>query len=434
MPKTELKEVIGCKKKFHVEVEPERVERELTTTFRKVRAELQIPGFRKGKAPESMIWKRFGKAVREEALGDMLPKILQEVFDEKNINPIGQPEIRDLNYEEGSPLSFTVSVEEIPDIDISGFEGLKVTKKIFTVTDEDVDKSLESLRLMHAKRNPVDREVRQGDIIVVNLQKLDSSGVPLIGEKIENHVLELDGESTPSPEFDRQVYGMKKDESKTVRFTYDESINNSDLVGTSEAYSVKIVQVIEKLVPELNDAFAQSLGEYESLADLYEKTREDLIWRVGFIAGQKLKADLINEFVKTYPFEVPNTMVDRIIQSELEKARASKKNQSFDEEAFRQEIRPEAVRSVQTFIIIDAVKEDKQIAVTREEMMVRIQKMADSSGMDVKEVRRTLIKDGRYDSIKEELTREKAYDWMIETADVTVETGPSRPRESSLIT
>ena len=433
MTKVEITETIGCKKKIKVEVENERFENELISTMKKVKKKVQIPGFRKGKAPESLLLQRFGKIIREEAINDLIPKVLQEVFEEQGINPVGEPEITDLKFDEGSPVVFAVSVEEIPEIDISRFKGLKVTKEIQEVTEEDIDVSLERMRQMRAVRNEVDREAEKSDILVANLQKLDSSGVPIIGDKMDGHVIPLDGISTPSLEFDNQVIGMKKGESKTVRFTYDESIGDPDLIGKSEAYDVEVVQVVENKVPELNDEFARSLGGYNDVNDLREKTRENLTKQFEYLAGKKLQADLINEFISIHAFEVPNNMVERVIQSEIENSKRNT-DQQIDEEVIRTQIRPDAVRAVQTYMIVDAIKKEQEIEVTKEETTERLKEIAEATGRPVNEVRRSLIKEGRFNSIKDEIAQEKAYDWMIEVANIKVETVKRKTEKTNIIT
>ena len=434
MPKSEIKETIGCKKKIRVEVESERFDNELALTMKKLKNKVQLPGFRKGKAPEALLLRRFGKAIREEAINDLIPKVLQEVFEEQGINPVSEPEISGLKYDEGTPVVFTVSIEEIPTIDISGFEGMKITKEVTEVTEEDVENYLEQLRRMRAVRTEVDRATQEGDILVVNLQKLDSSGVPLVGDKMEGHVLALDGRSTPSPEFDKQVLGMKKGDAKTVRFTYDESIGNSDLVGKTEAYDVEIVQVIENKIPELDDEFVTSLGQYKDINDLREKTSELLAMQSGHMAERKLRNDMINEFVKSNPFVVPDTMVERVLQSEIENSRKNNPDQPLDEEVIRTQIRPDAVRAVQTYLILDAVKKERGIDVTKEEITERINEIAASTGKDAKELRRSFIKDGRFESLKDEIAQKKAYDWIIEAGNVKEKTVQHKPHESNIIT
>lgn len=432
MPSIEIKESLGCTKKIRVEVERNRLDDEVKTTVRNLKRSVQIPGFRKGKAPESLILKRFEATVRQEALKDMIPKVLKEVFEAEGIKPVGEPGISDLDLRDTGLIAFTVSVEELPEIDLKNFEGLHVTKGILEVTDEIVDNEFEILRHRYAKKTEVDREAQKDDIIIVNLQKLDSAGLPIIGDKIENHIIHLDGKSTPSPEFDKQIFGMKKGDKKVVRFTYDESINNPGLVGETEAYEVDILKVIENEVPDPNDEFAASVGDFKNLDDLRASMIEGLEREFESYAERKLHRDLIEEFIKLSPFEVPNSMVEKIIQSEIDRMSESDTEQ-IDEETFRPRIRPDAVRAIQTYIIIDKIKELKGIEVSSEEVNDRIESIARINNMKPKELKRKLIREDRFNDIKNDILQDKVYKWMVNVASVNVETIKDKPEDSRII-
>ncbi|MFC1692822.1 trigger factor [Candidatus Latescibacterota bacterium] len=433
MPKVEIKETVGCTKKLRVEIEPERLEEEIKSTVRKVKQNTQIPGFRKGKAPESMLLKRFGPTIRQEAVGDMIPKVLQEVFKDEGIKPVNDPNITDLKFDETGPITFTVAVEELPEIDVSSFEGLKVTKEIREVTDEDVDNEIERIRQYQATEEEVDRGAQKDDILIANLQKLDTSGVPIIGEKMENHVIYLNGTTTPSPEFDEQIIGMEKGNKKIIRFTYDESIDNPQLVGTSDAYEVEIVQVLERNVPELTEEFITSFGDYSDIEDFRTKMRDRIERQFDSQTERKLHNDLMENFIKLLPFEVPNSMVERITESEIERIKKKNPDETFDEDAFRSSIRPDAVRSVQTYLTINTVGEKQNIEVTKEEVDERIQVLASLYDTNPREMKRSLIKDGRLDEIKNDIAQNKAFNWIVEVADVKVEKIKEQPEQSHIV-
>ncbi|HUT64141.1 MAG TPA: trigger factor [Anaerolineae bacterium] len=419
MPKIELRESTGCTKKFHIEIERERFDQEIQSAVKNFKRDVQLPGFRKGKAPENLIIRRFMTSIRQEALKDMIPKVVQEMLDAEGITPVSIPDVSDLEMKESSPVSFMISVEEIPEIDVSGFTGLSVTKEVQEVTNEDVDDELDRIRHMYAKQKEVDRGAREGDILVLNLQKLDYSGVPIIGEKMENHVILLDGQSTPSPEFDTQVLGMKKNEKKTIRFTYDETINNPDIVGMREAYEVVVVKVIENEVPEMNDTFVATLGNFTNLEELRVKTRENLSKQYEANATRKLYLDTIEEFIRQAPFEVPNSMVEKIIQSQIDQIKKSNQDEMFDEKAFRYKIRPDAVRAVQTYLINEAIKKQQGIEVTKEEIDSRIETLAQINDMKPGEMRRKINKDGKYDELINTIAKEKIENWLLEVTSVT---------------
>jgi trigger factor len=432
--KAEITENVGCRKKLHIEVEQERLEREIQATLKNVRKEVQIPGFRRGKAPEEMLLRRFGGSIRQEAVKEMLPKVIEEVLEAQGIKPVGEPAISELHMEENAPITFNLAVEEMPQVDIEEFKTLKVIKEMVEITEEDVDAALERFLRMHAVQEEIDREVRDGDIIVANLQKLDPTGVPIIGDRLENRVIHLDGRSTPSPDFDRQVVGMRKGDKRHIRITYDESVDESRLAGTTEGYEVEVARVFENRIPELTDEFVQSLGSFTDVRDLREKTRESLVRQQESLSERKLRDALIEEYVRQNPFEVPNSMVERIIHNQLNNLKKEYPDEQIDEDALHSRIRPDAVRAVQTYILLEEIKKKQDIDVSRDEMIERIDRDAQIRNVNPKELRRSYIKDGLLEDVKNEIAQDKAYDWLKSVVTVTEEVIPREAPQSRIIT
>jgi len=298
-----------------------------------------------------------------------------------------------------------------------------------------VENEISRILKMRAKREIVDREIRRGDIMIANLQKLDATGVPIIGEKIDNHMVSIDGQDSPSPEFDEQVIGMKKGDTKTVRFTYDESINNPDLVGQTEAYEVEVLNVVENSIPEFNDEFLISIGFKEGIDEFKRLTKTRIQRQFDSLMKRSFHNDLIEAYIHQSPFEVPNSMVERIIRSEIDRMRRAQSGSHIDEIEVRNNMRPDAVRAVQKFIIVNAVKSAQGIDVTKEDTDARIESMAASAEMDAKEYRRLLIKEGRMDDLKLEIAEDKAFDWMISVADVheVAQSGKDIEKPSNII-
>ncbi len=429
--KSQITERAGCRKKIHVEIERERLDREIETTLKKLKKEVQIPGFRKGKAPDDMIMRRVGGGIREEALKEMIPKVLQELFETEDIHPVGEPELSDLTLEEGAPITFNVSVEEIPEVDIELFKGLEAPKRILEVSEEDLDAALENLRRAAAVQEEVDREVRSGDIIVANLQELDSTGVPIIGKRMEEKIISIDEQSEDTPDFDRQVVGMRKGESKKVFLTYDESAETEE---HTQGFNVEILRVYENRKPELNDEFAQSQGNYSDLDELRRVIRADMEHRAETISEKKLRDALINEYIHRQPFEVPEIMVKEIVGSEIERIKKDYPDEQIDEEAFRTRIRPDAVRAAQTFILEGAIKEKLGIEASREEVNERLEKEALKHDVNPKELRRAYIKRGRLDSLKRSIEQDKVFEWIKSVAVINEEKVSREAPPSRIIT
>ena len=433
MAKVEIKERAGCTRKLHVEIEREQYDRECAVTLKKLKRDIQLPGFRKGKAPESLISRRIPVMLREETIKELIPKVLREVWESEKIKPVGEPMISDLHFEETGPISFTVTVEELLDFDVSGFKNVRVTREVIEINDDDIDNALEQYRRMRAQQKDVDRGAKEGDLLVVNLQELDITGVPIIGKKREREVVELSTEGPFTKDTIESLIGMKKGDRRPVMFEQEEADYPHSQEPEAKMFDVEVVRVIENNIPELSDEFAASTGVYTDLADLREKTRDHLRKQADMRSERKLHTDLIDEFIKKEPFEVPDSMVRRIMFSELENTRKNYPEQQFDEEAFLREIRPDSVRAVQTYLIIEAVKARNNIEVPREETNARIEEMARENHRESREFRRQLIKDGRIEDIRNSIAQKKAYEWMNEQAEVTVETVKRSKAESNII-
>ena len=415
MSKVEVKETVGCKTTMTVEVEPERVDSKIQATLDRMKREIQIPGFRKGKAPGDLIMKRFGKVIREEMIKDIIPEVLDEIFKEKNISPVGNPEVADFVYDDTGPMTFTVSVEEVPEIDISGLEGLEVTRETAEVTEENVDEYIRQLRESRAAVDEVDRAAQKNDILMVNLQQIDRSGVPILDKKHREQVIPLDGRSAPSPEFEEQLVGMSRGEKKQIQFTFDERVSIPDLKGTEDGYEVEVVKVFERKLPDVDDEFLKSLGDYADIGDFREKVRETIAANNEIFAERKLRVDLVREFVKKHPFDVPESMTQRIVEMELEKL----SQQQSDQGMLHSQLREQALQAVKNHLLVDAVKKQKGIEASKEDIDKRLEELAAMNGTTAREIRRELIKDGSFDSLKNDIEREKAYQWMKDAADIT---------------
>ena len=431
MIKTEVKETIGCTRKLGVEVERERLDSEFAATLSRLKKDIQIPGFRKGRAPEGLIIRKFGPAVREESVRDLIPKIIREVIEEQELKPVGEPQVSDLEFNDDGPLTFTVAIEEVPAIDLDGFSGLEVTKTVYKVGDDEVADTMERYRQMRAEHADVDREAKEGDILHVNLRKLDGTGVPIIGEKTENVALPLDRERLPAPEILDQIAGMKNGDTKAIRFT--PTGGDANQTADEESYQVEALRVEEVKVPALDDDFAKELG-YDDLGDFQAKTREYLEQRASDEADNRLRGSVMEEFVRQSPFEVPNSMVERIMLSEIEKIRQRYPDESFGDEELMDRMRPDSVRAVQTYLVIEAIQEQQGIEVAKEEIQERLEAMAGQYGMNVRDLRRRLIKDGRFEDIRTDLAREKAYNWIFETVAITEEQAEREQPKSNIIT
>ena len=324
--KTNVIEKGKWERELEVEVPAERVESETATAMRRYQKRLELPGFRKGKVPLRLIESRYGDSIRSDVIGDMLPALMQEAAREAGLVPAAPPRITKLEHEPGQPLSFTAAFDIWPEVEVEKHEGLEVTRMIHAVTDAEVDEQLTELQNRQAAEQTVERPLEKGDVLIADLQRIDESGVPIVGEKYEERYFLIGGDEAPSPEFEEALVGIAAGEERQVRFTYRDDLPNPELAGKEERFLVTAREVRERKLPELDDEFAKDLGDqFQSLEELRTHLRSQLESRWEYAGRQRLRGELIEALLKENPVELPDSLVENYIETmrrEREEARA----------------------------------------------------------------------------------------------------------------
>ena len=210
--KTNVTETGEWERELEVEVPADRIEAEVTTATKKYRKQLEIPGFRKGKVPIRLGESRYGKAIRESVIGDLLPSLMSEAAREAGLVPAATPKITKLEHEPGQPLSFTASMDIWPEVKVETVEGIKLTKLTHDVADEEIEERLKELRARQATERPAERPLAKGDVLIADMQRIDEAGIPIVGESFEERYFLIGEENAPSPEFEEAVLGVSAGE------------------------------------------------------------------------------------------------------------------------------------------------------------------------------------------------------------------------------
>ena len=320
--KTHVTEKGQWARELAVEVEAARIDDAVNKALRRYQKRLEIPGFRKGKVPLRIVESRFGSSIRGEVLGDLLPSLLEEATREAGLRPAAPPQISQLDHEPGGSLTFTAALDIWPEIKAEHYEKLAATRMVHEVADEEIGEHLEEQRRRHATERVVERPLAKGDVIVADLQRLDDSGLPIIGDKYEKRHILIGDENALSPEFEEALVGMGAGEERKVRFTYREDLPNEQLAGQTAHFAVAAHEVRERTLPELDDEFAKDLGEqFQTLDDLRQHLSGQIQERWEYMAQQRLRSDLIGQLILKNEFELPESMVDNYLDS-LEREQA----------------------------------------------------------------------------------------------------------------
>lgn len=423
--KVSVNDVSGCAKEVHVEVPAEAVQNKVDDIYGRISREAKLPGFRKGKVPLDMIKKQYKSAVREEIVHHELPEFFREALVGQKIDPVAQPQITKLEFEEGEPLKFIARVEIKPGFQLKDYKGLKVKKDKTAVEEPEVDKALENLREQMAQFIPVeDRPSKEGDLVVIDFEgKID--GKPFEGGKAARHPAVL-GAQNLLKDFESNLIDMKKNETKTFKVNFPPDYAGKEIAGKEAEFTVTLHEIKEKKLPLVDNDFAKDVGKCETVKELREKLEQQI--KAGKEADQrgKMIEQIGGKLIADHPFDVPDSLVNlefqRLAQQWLERLGGqgidTSKLTDDQKKEFTEKIKPVAERNVRMALIVEKIAQTENIHSDEKDLDAYYQKVAQSARQPVDVVKRYLLQKGNVESIKEWIEYEKTLDFLIAQAKV----------------
>ena len=419
-----------CKKDLTIEVDADEVKAEFEKNYQAFARHAKVPGFRPGHVPLAVVKQRFSKDIKDGVLEQLLPNALQHAIVDKKLRVIGSPDISDVNLTEGQPFRFKATVEVLPDFDLHSYAGLKLTKPIARVTDEDVDRVLENWRHSAAQLVPVeDRPARDGDSVSVNLIGKYVEPAEEEDLKAEDVVIQLGAEGVQA-EFNENLLGVKTDDERQFRVAYPPDFSSPGLAGKTLDFTANVVAVRREELPSLDDDFAKEIGGAgDTLAELRDNVRGDLERNAEAQAERRMREGLIDELLREYNFSLPDTLVERQASELLRELAYVMLNNGVPAQSIREmnweerrgQARVRAVRDVRAALIIERIAEAEKIEVTDDEIETEIARIAEARGEAIEAVRARLTKEEALSSIENRLRHQKALDAIIKSAEVTVQ-------------
>jgi len=411
----------GCKRKLEISIPAEEVEKETERVVADLRAKVRLPGFRPGKAPPSLIRSRYAGEIRQEVLEALVPRYLRAEFEKENLDVVGTPNVTNIHFAKGEPLTFTAEFEVTPEIELEDYRNIEIEYEVPEVSEEEVDERLERIREQKAEYVNIDpRPVKEGDIAVVALRSVGG----IEGPPIENDELMLDvGAEETLEDFTRNLLGMEPGQEKEFDVRYPDDYGQERLAGKTVRFHVTLKAIRKKELPELNDEFAQDLGDYKNLEELRERVRRAMRDEREFIAQQQAKEKLIEKLVDMHEFPVPEAYVEGQIEaivrdrlSELAVQGMDPRQAKIDWEKVKAAYRERAVREVKASLILNRIAEREAIEVTRDELDERIRQIAARRREPVAAVRKELEEAGEIPRIATRIRTEKTLNLLFESA------------------
>jgi trigger factor len=414
----------GCRRSLEIAIPAAEVETETSRVIADVQQRAKLPGFRPGKAPATLIRKQFAGDIRQRVMESLIPKYLQKQFEADNLNVVGTPDIKDVHFHDGEPLRFKAEFEVQPEIELKDYKGVEVPYQDPTVTDEDILKRIEEIREQKADYSNIDpRPLQDGDYAVVALESIDGvEGEPV---KQDEMVLEIGGSDTFEA-FSDNLRGVSPGESRDFEVTYPADYGAPRLAGKAVRFHATLKGVRKKELPELNDEFAQDLGDYRNMDELKEAVRKALFAQRERDTQQEAKNKILDKLVDQHEFPVPETYVERQIKNRVEQTLRAMSAEGVDPrslkldwEKVRETQREKAVREVKASMLLTKVAEREAIGVTREEVDREVERMARQQREPVAAVQMRFEKDGTLGRIASHIQSEKTLTFLFEHARKT---------------
>lgn len=412
-----------CRRELDLEIPAEEVSKAIERVAKEVARVARVPGFRPGKAPLSLIRRRFAEDIKGEVLQTLVPKRVEKAVTEQKLTPVSRPEVEKLDFNEGQPLKFRAVFEVLPEFELGNYKNLELEMPAMDVTDEDVNKALEEMRERAATFAAVEsRSIENGDYAQIKLAGApEGGGDPLRAESVLCHI---GAEETMEP-FNENLRGAAIGDHKKFDVTYPADYPDAKLAGKTYHYDVDVLGIKAKQLPELNDEFAKDVSDSSTLDELKTKIREDLEHQRDRRQKELQREKVLAELVKLHDFPVPDSLVEHQMDVRLERVVRSLAAQGVDPRAVnidwvtlrrRQEDR--ARDDVKAELIVDRIATAENLEVTPEELRHELERMAGHSGESADVLEARLTKQGALDSMKAKLRSDKTLDWLAKNSRI----------------
>jgi trigger factor len=441
--KTELKEISPTRKQIDVEIDADAVRDVYDRISDNYAKQATVPGFRPGHAPRAVVRARFKDQIRSEVLRELIPNAVQSAITEHQLEPLGEPE---LNLENNAgldqlgqqPILFTVDVDVLPEIKLGNYKGLEVTRSTRPVKDEDIDQVIQQLRENSASLQPVeDRGAQAGDTVTANFHGKftnDPEAEPINVEDVE---VVLGGGGVVQ-EITDNLSGTKPDDEKTFLVDYPENFSAKGLAGKSVEYTVKVSAVRVKELPDVDDEWAQSLGdEISSLDELRTKVRADSEAQAQDEGEGKMRSSLLRQLVEAHEVELPERLVAHqtehrfksVVQDMISHG-IDPRNPELNWDKARESLKEQASFDLRSSLLLEEIADEEKLEVSDQDIDDEIKAIADASRQTPEQVRAVLTKQGGESSIASRLRNRKALDFLVANAKVTDEEWKEEKQES----
>jgi trigger factor len=413
----------SCWKELELDIPAEKVQAEIEKIAKDLARVARIPGFRPGKAPIALIRRRFADEIKGEVLQELVPGRLEQALGEAKLVPVTRPQVEKVDWEESGGVKFKARFEVLPEFELGDYKNVEVEMEPAEVTDADVDRAIEERREQAASFVPVEgRTIQDGDYATLKMTGTPEGGGEPI--RMDNALCHVGSDETVAA-FTENLRGANAGENRRFEVRYPDDYPEQKLAGKTYHFNAEVIAVKERKLPEINDEFAKDTGEAETLEELKQKVKQQLVSardeRQKILAQEKI-VDLL---LGRNSFPVPEALVERQMDARLERAVRRLIAQGIDPRgvnvdwvSLRRQQREHAEGDVRAEILLDRIATAENIDATDEELEKELQGISERSGENIAAIRARLTREGAADTMKSKLRSEKTLDWLYQQARI----------------
>ncbi len=417
--------VEGCKHETEVTIPASAIEQETGKVAEQFQKRVQLKGFRAGKVPLSLVRKTYAADIRQKVIENLVPVHFDLKVKEENLRVVGQPNITDVHWHDGESVHFKADFEVFPDFELDNYVGVEIPYTEPVVTDEDVDKRVAEIRDQKATYvNEDPRPIADGDYAVVSLESIEGADEPIRSDEVQV----LIGGAETMPGFTENLTGAEVGDEKEFDVTYPEDYGREALAGKTVKFHVTVKGLRRKELPELNDEFAQDLGDFRTVDELKAAVRKSIFSQRQTDSEREAKDRVVEKLVEANEFPVPNVFVERQVENRVNERLRALEQQGVDTKSFKldwQKVldaqRADATKEVRASLILGRVAEKEAIGVTNDEVDREVNQIARQEQEAVASVRKKLLANGTLDRIASHIQTQKTLNFLFEKAVKTAE-------------
>lgn len=407
----EVKEEERWRRRLQVTVPADRVSDERRKVTERVASRMKLPGFREGRVPSDVVEKRHEDAIRQQVLDTVIEEAYSEALRRAELRPISPGSLESVDYEPGEDLTFAIAFDVQPEIEIGRIGGFQVERPGTEVGEDEVEKVLRRLQEENAVWEPAEGKPEDGDMVSVRIAPVeedDDDGEPRPYEFVL-------GQGDAIPDVEEAIKTLEPGEDDVFEITFPHDFPDEDRRGVSRSLRITLEDRKLQNLPDPDDDFARTLGDFEGIEEIRETIREDLEAEARREAEAAVRRELVENLVEANPFEVPESMVDRYVEQVMGNAREMGEE---ERQQARAAIRPDATRAVKRALLVDHLARTQGLEATDEAVDARVREIAEENDRTPAEVRAQLRENDRLEALRRNMTEEKVFDFLRERSEV----------------